>query len=250
MSRQKLLITGAAGTIGQLLLENLKDRYDLILCDQKEPKETAGFPFTTIDIADMASVSEVFSNHTDVHTVIHLAADPRISAPWESLLPNNIIGTYNVFEAARQAGVKRIIYASSINSVDGYRTDIQVNTPMPVAPANLYGASKAWGEAVGRFYADYKGMAVHCLRIGWVTKADNPFIAKAPNELLHMTLTHRDLLHFFDVCLASEEKFGIWHVISNNLFKRLDISDTQKNLGYDPQDDGFSLAGKFQKESD
>ncbi len=247
MSKQNLLITGAAGTIGQLLIQNLKDRYALLLCDQKEAKETAGFPFSTVDIANMASVSQVFANYTDIHTVIHLAADPRISAPWESLLPNNIVGTYNVFEAAHQAGVKRVIYASSINSVDGYRTDIQVNTNMPVAPANLYGASKAWGEAVGRFYADYKNMAVHCLRIGWVTKADNPFFEKAPNKLLHMTLTHSDLLHFFDTCLASEHNFGIWHVISDNHFKRLDISDTQEKLGYAPEDDGFVLAGKWEK---
>ncbi len=197
----------------------------------------------------MSSVTAIFEAHPNIHTVIHLAADPRITAPWESLLPNNIVGTYNVFEAAQQAGCKRILYASSINSVDGYRHDIQVKPSMPVAPANLYGASKAWGEALGRFYADFKDIAVHCLRIGWLTAPTTEF-EKAPNILLHMTLTHADLLKFFDACLVSESNFGIWHVISDNLFKRLDISDTQEKLGYEPTDDGYVLAGKSKPSKD
>ncbi len=247
----KILITGASGRIGQLLVKHLKDRFELVLSDEKEPEETAGFPFMACDISEISSVTAIFETHPNIHTVIHLAADPRITAPWESLLPNNIVGTYNVFEAAQQAGCKRILYASSINSVDGYRHDIQVNTTMPVAPANLYGASKAWGEALGRFYADFKDIAVHCLRIGWVTAPDTDFIKeKAPNILLHMTLTHADLLRFFDACLASEGKFGIWHVISDNLFKRLDLSDTQEKLGYEPKDDGYVLAGKTKPSKD
>ncbi len=246
MPKDKVLITGAAGTIAQLLIPRIQDRYDMVLTDQKEPTETHGFPYIESDIADIASLQSIFNAHSDIHTVIHLAADIRISAPWESLLPNNIIGVYNIFETARAAGCKRVIYASSINSVDGYGKGIQVNTNMPVAPANLYGASKAWGEALGRYYADFKEMAVHCLRIGWVTEHDSDMIQnKAQNDLLHMTITHRDLMKFFDACLASELNFGIWHVISDNFYKRLDISDTKEQLGYEPSDDGYVLSGKI-----
>mgnify|MGYP002779513720 FL=1 len=240
-SKQKLLITGAAGRIGQLFVQHLKDRYDLVLTDIVDAPETFGFPFTKADISSLESIRPLFD---DVHTVVHLAADYRREAPWESLLPNNVIGAYNVFEAAHQANCKRVIFASSINSVDGYPAGMQIHTNMPVAPLNLYGASKAWGEAVGRFYADFKGLSVHCLRLGWVTPHDNEFIkTKANTVMLSMTLTHRDLLNLLDSCLASEVHFAMVHGISDNTFKRLDLSDTKATLGYAPVDDSFVLAG-------
>lgn len=241
---QKILITGAAGRIGQKLAKHLEGRYELILCDQKTTAENASPPILTIDTSDFAAFNQVFKQHSDIHTVIHLAADPRTTAVWESLLPNNIVGAYNVFEAAQQANVKRILFASSINAVDGYEQDVQVKTSMPVAPANLYGATKAWGEALGRFYADYKDMQVHCLRIGWVVEHDDERIQIAPHELLHMTTSYRDLLHFFDACIDSKLNFAVWHVTSDNYPNRLDISDSKAELSYQPQDDGFELRKK------
>ena len=122
---------------------------------------------------------------------------------------------------------------------------------MPVAPLNLYGASKAWGEAVGRFYADFKDMDVHCLRIGWLTPHDGERLkTEAKHDLLRMAVTHRDLLKLFDSCLASSLPFGIWHGLSDNFFKRLDLTDTQEKLGYAPTDDGYVLAGKIPSPKD
>jgi len=243
---QIILITGAAGRIGQLLINHLQGRYDLMLTDINEPAITHNYPFILADLSNFESVKAIFKQCANVHTVVHFAADPRTAAPWESLLPNNIVATYNVFEAATQAGAKRIIFASSINSVDGYPTGVQVKTNMPVAPANLYGASKAWGEALGRFFADQKDIAVQCLRIGWVTPDDADLLHNdATNILLHMAVTHGDLLKFIDASLASDVKFGIWHVISDNFWKRLDISDTCEQLGYAPEDDAYVLSGKI-----
>jgi nucleoside-diphosphate-sugar epimerase len=244
MTKEKLLITGAAGKIGQLFVHHLKDGYGLVLTDIVEAPETFGFPFTKADISSLESIRPLFDG---VDTVIHLAADYRTSAPWESLLPNNVIGAYNVFEAAHQAKCKRVIFASSINSVAGYPAGVQVHTTMPVAPLNLYGASKAWGEAVGRFYADFKGLSVHCLRLGWVTPHDNDYIKqKAGTNMLSMTMTHRDLLNLLECCLNSSEQFAMVHGISDNTFKRLDISTTKELLGYAPVDDAFVLAGLIQ----
>jgi nucleoside-diphosphate-sugar epimerase len=238
---KRILVTGASGRIGQLLVKHFKDRYDFVLCDAKEPSETFDFPFTKVNIADFNSIRPLFEG---VDIVIHLAADPRTSAPWESLLPNNIVGTYHVFEAAFQAGCKKVIYASSINSVDGYPDGIQIHTDMPVAPLNLYGASKAWGEAVGRFYSDMKGMSVYCLRLGAVTNENEPRIKGSQNMTwLGMLLSYRDMLKLFDGCLNTKHKFMIVHGISDNTVKRLDISDTKEKLGYVPMDDGFELAG-------
>ncbi len=247
--KEKLLITGAAGTIGRLLTEHLRDRYALVLTDKSEASPSADLPYVSADISDFEAVKRVFSAHPGVHTVIHLAADIRTTAPWESLLPNNIVGTYNVFEAAHGAGCGRVLFASSINAVNGYPPDLQINTSMPVAPANLYGASKAWGEALGRFYADQKGMAVHCLRLGWVTPHDGEkLMTDAKNDLLQMAITHRDLVRLFESCLASSLPFGVFHGVSDNFWKRLDISDTRERTGYAPEDDAYVLAGKLEPE--
>jgi len=250
LSQQKVLITGAAGRIGRLLTKGLKDHYDLVLTDQKKPEETFDLPFQETDIADYTSVESVFEAFPGIHTVIHLAADPSVRAAWESLLPNNIVGAYNIFEAAHRANCQRVIFASSVNAVDGYPQSVQVRTDMPVAPANLYGASKAWGEALGRFYADYKSMAVHCLRLGAVTPRDAERLQSFKRDLLEMFISHKDLLKLFKACLASELNFGIWHGSSDNLFKRLDISDTKERLGYAPSDDGFVLSGKIPNPED
>jgi uronate dehydrogenase len=240
MTKQKLLITGAAGRIGQRLTAHWRDRYDFVLTDKRALGETHGFPFTEAHLSDLETIRPLF---TGVHTVIHLANDANPKATWESLLPNNVIANYNVFQAALEKGCKRVIFASSVNAIANYPADVQVTTNMPVAPPNLYGATKAWGEALGRFYADQKGLSVICLRLGWVTDKDNKRLV--PDfPLLDIALTYDDLLRLFDACMATTSvRFGLFHGISNNRFKRLDISDTRRVLGYEPQDDAYVLAG-------
>jgi NAD(P)-dependent dehydrogenase (short-subunit alcohol dehydrogenase family) len=238
--KQKLLITGAAGRIGQRLTEHWRNRYDLVLTDKRTPEATHGFSFTKAGLEDLAVIRPLFSG---VHTVIHLANDANPRANWESLLPNNMIANYNVFQAAVEANCQRVIFASSVNAVAGYPADVQIKTDMPVAPPNLYGATKAWGEALGRFYADQKGLSVLCLRLGAVMQPDDKRF-RSDYPLLDIALTYADLLRLFDAALAATHvKFGTFHGISNNRFKRLDISDTRLILGYEPKDDAYVLAG-------
>jgi hypothetical protein len=136
-----------------------------------------------------------------------------------------------------------VILASSINAVAGYPADVQVTTAMPVAPANLYGATKAFGEAMGRYYADQRNLSVLCLRLGAVVAPNDARIAPG-HPLLDSMLTTADLLKLYDACLASEHvRFGIFHGISENRFKRLDISDTRSVLRFEPCDDAFVLTG-------
>jgi uronate dehydrogenase len=245
MTKQKLLITGAAGRIGQRLTTHWRDRYDFVLTDKRVLETTHGFPFTEANLSDLEGIRPLFAG---VHTVIHLANDANPKAAWESLLPNNVIANYNVFQAALEQGCKRVIFASSVNAVANYPADVQVKPDMPVAPPNLYGATKAWGEALGRFYADQKGLGVICLRLGWVTDKDNKQLV--PDfPLLDIALTYDDLLRLFDACMAATSvRFGLFHGISDNRFKRLDISDTRRVLGYEPQDDAYVLAGVVSSE--
>ncbi|MFZ1752969.1 MAG: NAD(P)-dependent oxidoreductase [Caldilineaceae bacterium] len=238
--KRKLLLTGASGRIGSFFLKTYKDDYDFVLTDKREPAETHGYPFHLADLSDFAAVQALCEG---VDTVVHLGADPSMEATWESLLPNNVIATYNVFEAARLAGCRRVIFASSINAVFGYPADVQVHREMPIFPINLYGATKCWGEALGRYYSATHRLSSICLRFG----------AVQPRDSSHIDLEHPyiDIILTWDDCArliasavnaADTISFGIYHGVSENRYKRLDISSARRELGYAPQDDAFAMA--------
>jgi nucleoside-diphosphate-sugar epimerase len=239
--RSKVLITGAAGRIGSFLTRHLADQYDFVLTDVRPPDDTYGFPFVTADISDLTAMQALCR---DIDTVVHLAADPSTAATWESLLPRNIVGVQNIFQAAHEANCRRVIFASSVNAVAGYPREVQVHTSMPVRPLNLYGASKVWGEAVACFYADQRGLAAICLRFGWVIARDSQHL-RPDHPLLSMALTYEDLSKLVVASIEAPDslRFGIFHGVSNNRWKRLDISDARSLLGYAPEDDAFVLAG-------
>jgi len=245
---KKILITGASGKIGSFLTGQLVGRYECVLTDIRPPEDAHGYPFIAADISDLEAVRAVCQG---IDTVVHLAADPNRKATWESLLPRNVIGVYNIFEAAAAAGCRRVIFASSINAVEGYPPGVQVHTNMPVRPPNLYGATKAWGEALARFYADQRGLSAICLRFGAVAvsqgKAETaPNIPKTPG-FFSIVLTYEDMVRLVVASLEAPDdlRFGIFHGVSDNRFKRLDISDTREVLGYQPEDDAFVIFGAF-----
>jgi nucleoside-diphosphate-sugar epimerase len=237
---RKILITGAAGRIGSSLTRDFSGRYDLLLSDVRAPGDTLGHPFVEADIADLDAMRSLCAG---VDTVVHLAADPSMDATWESLLPRNIVGLYTIFQAAHEAGCRRVIFASSVNAVFGYPKDVQVRTDMPVRPLNLYGASKAWGEAVACFYADQRGISAICLRFGWVIERDSELL-RPDHPYLDIALTYEDLTRLVAASVDAPDdlRFGVFHGVSDNRWKRLDISDARKVLGYAPEDDAFALA--------
>lgn len=239
-SRRNVLITGAAGKIGQLAARGLGEQYDLVLTDCRPLPEPGRWPFTLADLADLEPLCALCEG---VDTVLHLGAVSDAHADWDALLPSNVIGVYNILEAAHRAGCARVILASSIMAVDGYPQDQCIPADWPVRPLNLYGATKAWGEAVGRFYADQRGLSVLCLRLGWVTPANARNLLPG-HRYLTAALVHQDLLRLLDAALSApaDLRFGIFHGISNNRVKRLDIAETCRVLGYAPQEDAIALA--------
>lgn len=243
---RKVLITGGAGGIGQFIAGQWQHKYDIALTDIKEPAQTFGFPFSQTDLSDFDAVRVLC---TGMDTVVHLGADPRMDAPWESLLPNNVIATYNVFEAARQAGCRRIIFASSINAVFGYPAELQVHTDMTVYPINLYGATKCWGEAVARYYSHTHGLSAICLRFGAVSarpgqhpRFDDRYDINHP--YIDIILTYEDLTQLVEKSIEAPDDldFAVFHGVSNNRWKRIDISDARAIIGYEPEDDAFAYA--------
>ena len=172
---------------------------------------------------------------------MHLAADPSPAATWQSVRDLNIGGTYNAFVAAKSAGCRRVVYASSIHAVSGYPPDVQVKTSEPVNPGDLYGVSKCFGEAMGRYMAEQEGVSVIALRIG----AFQP-VEKAEDEsslaMVDAFVSKRDLNQLIERSIDVENvRFAVLHGLSNNRFKRLDISDARELVGYAPVDDATAL---------
>lgn len=164
---KRVLLTGAAGGIGTMLRSLLKGVYsELRLSDIAEPQGLGKDEnFVPADLADMAAVEKIVKG---ADGIIHLGG-VSIEKPWEMIHQANIVGGYNLFEAARRHGVKRVVFASSNHAMGFYRRNRRVGTEALVRPDSRYGVSKAFGEALGALYADKYGLRVLCIRIGNVT---------------------------------------------------------------------------------
>lgn len=237
-SALRVLITGAAGNIGRTLRAHLKGRYALLRLTDIAPQEDAGAgeEVATVDIGDMAALE---NSMRGIDCVIHLAGVPE-EAPWDKVLPLNIEGCYNVFEAARRAGVRRVVFASSNHAVGFHRRETFIDTRVEPRPDGRYGVSKVFGEAVGRLYADKYGLSVACLRIGSF-RPDN-----RPTESRHLLtwISHRDMAQLARRCLEHPGyHFVVVYGVSNNLRNRWDNTPV-KFLGYRPQDNAEDFAAQ------
>jgi uronate dehydrogenase len=160
----RILLTGATGAIGSRLRTMLPAAYpDLVLSDLKAPPDLR--PGETFKQADLADMSQVAAICKGIDGIIHLGGH-SIEGPWDAILQANIIGCYNLFEAARLAGVKRVVFASSNHAVGFYPRHQRIGPHVTARPDSRYGVSKVFGEALGALYADKHGMGVTCLRIG------------------------------------------------------------------------------------
>ncbi|MGD9045042.1 MAG: NAD(P)-dependent oxidoreductase [Desulfobacterales bacterium] len=241
MSRKKILITGAAGSIGKVLKASLKKWYQLrLLCHQNIlPAESD----EEVCLGSITDPSKMVEASTGVNAVVHLAANSWEDSAFEEVLQPNIIGTYTVFEACRQAGVGRIIYASS-NHVTGYYEIERTYTTaeMPVRPDGYYGVSKVFGEALGRYYADAFGISVICIRIG-TCRSKSHVIKRDDDRILSTWLSHRDMVQLVRRSIEAEAiRFGIYYGISGNTRAYWDIENARKEIGYAPQDNAETYA--------
>jgi uronate dehydrogenase len=161
---RKVLLTGACGGVGTRLRKLLKPIYpDLILSDLKAPDDLQ--PDETFVPANLANYSEVEAALDGIDGVIHLGGY-SIEGPWETILQSNIVGTYNLYEAARKKGVKRVVFASS-NHVHGfYPRDQKIGVDAVALPDTRYGLSKLFGEGAAALYAYKYGVSSLCVRIG------------------------------------------------------------------------------------
>ena len=245
MPVRRLLVTGLSGLIGGALHKHLGARYPIRALNRRP---VPGVECVQADLADLDAIQPAFK---DIDTVVHLAASAGDRHSPEDLLRSNVSGTYNVFEAARRAGVKRVIFASSGATVAGWERESPFSdivngryeavgswSPLthdtPIRPGGLYGATKVWGEALARVYADTHGMSMICLRIGRVRAEDRPM---APREF-SVWCSQRDVVRMLEACIEAPERvrFDVFYVVSANRWSYRDLEHARAVLGWTPLD--------------
>jgi len=229
----RVLITGAGGAIGTALREGLPARGFALRSHDRTPIEPA--PDEEMVTGDVTDLDALTSAMAGVDAVVHLAAIAT-EASYDEIAATNIGGTYAAFEAARRAGVRRVVYASSNHAVGFYPR-------MPLAPADLrprpdtyYGVSKVFGEALGSLYADRYGLQVACLRIG-------SFLPR-PQRRRHLStwLSPGDMVRLTQACLSTPDLgFAVVWGISANTRGWWDL-EPGRALGYFPVDDAETYA--------
>jgi len=239
---KKILLTGATGRIGKEFWQYAGDKYDLRVTSRS--LERLGNPgrheAMELESADLDACQRACKG---IHTVIHLAADPSPQADfYGSLLDNNVKGAYNMFRAAKDQGCQRMVYASSIQVIEGYPLDVTGAVDRPTRPLNLYAVTKCFGEALCHYFSMVEGLSCIAVRIGNYegNTPANSGIKDARN--LSAFISIRDMNHMLEQCIETPDiQFGIVQGVSDNRFKRMDITSTRELIGYEPQDDAFVL---------
>ncbi|MFZ0193268.1 MAG: NAD(P)-dependent oxidoreductase [Pseudolabrys sp.] len=223
---QKILITGAAGDVGTRLRKLLKGVYSLRVSDIRKPADLgADDEFVAADLGDYEQTKQITAG---IDGIVHLGGY-SVEGPWETIHKSNIVGCYNLFEAAYRSGVKRIVFASSNHAVGFYPRDRKIGVDVTVRPDSRYGVSKAFGEAVGALYADKHGLRVTCIRIGNV--GDKPL----DKRRMSIWIKPEDLAQLIRIGLEHPDiRFEIFYGASDNAAGWWDNSNARR-FGYRPQ---------------
>lgn len=243
MAKKKVLVTGAAGRIGQVMVDGLHDRYDLrVLYNRTVLDQRYNEEVMVANITDLEKMEEAVDG---MDAVVHLAGNPSGGASFEDTVEANIIGTYSIYEACKRKGVKRVIFAST-NHVTGMyekKGPIYTTWEMPVRPDSYYGASKAYGEALGRYYWDEYGLSVICHRIGSFQPVSSVQNRKS-DRILSTWLSYKDTvqLTWRSIEASDEIGFAIYFGISGNTRAYWDIQNAREEIGYDPEDNAEDFA--------
>ena len=220
--RMKILITGAAGAVGSRLIQGMAGRYFLRGLDREQ---VAG--------ADEAIIGDVGDGDTmlkateGMDAAIHLTG---VDHEWEGVLQTNLIGTYNLLEACRVNGGKRVAYASRAGVHGPQPDEITRNVHMTLQPVGLYTVSKVFGEALGFSYVQQHGLEFVAVRIGNFNRnRDQP---EHPHQL-----SHGDCVRVFErAVIHPGVEYEIVYGVSDSTWPRYDLDHGRRVIGYDPQD--------------
>ena len=244
MVKPKILITGASGLIGGLVLKALCRKYDFTTVNRRKVE---GFPTTQADISDLEAILPAFKG---IDSVLHLASHTA-GNNWDKQMSVDIGGTYNVYEAARRSGVKRVVYASSGGTMLGYEGDQpyfdivaahydkvpdqwqMVTHEWAPRPNDLFYVAKVCGEVIGRYFSDQYGISSVNIRLGAVLADDKPTLRRHYPGYL----SQADCVQMIDKCLSAPEsvQYDIFDAISDNRWRWRDTSHANDVLGWQPE---------------
>ena len=231
MSKKRVLLTGAAGLIGSACRKHWGDRYDLRLLVYVPADRPADAQDVIVGgCQDLELMKEATEG---VDAVVHLAGIPGEKS-FQELLESNVVGTYNVIEASRLNGVKRVIFASTNHVTGAWEWNgVQANPDMPPRADSLYGCSKAYGEVLGRYYADRYKLEFIALRIGGVNREDHPTGLRD----IWMWTSQRDIAELIHLAIDTEGiQFAIVYGASDCPNSCLEFSSSRERLGFAPKD--------------
>jgi len=238
---KRILITGAAGVVGTAIRKHLAGRYAFRLMDVKPVPDAQ--PGDQTVVGNVADFQDVLEATRGVVAIVHLALGSGQRHGTDAnraqrTIDVDIRALYNVYEAAHVNKVGGVVFASTnhvagLNEQDG----IVARPEMPVRPDGIYGAGKAFGEALGRYYAERKGVRVHCIRIANFNGKDEPGRDYEPG--MSRWLSPRDAAQLVWRCIeAAHAPFGIFYGVSRGAEKKWDLTTSREVLGYEPEDDG------------
>ncbi|MDX2254936.1 MAG: NAD(P)-dependent oxidoreductase [Pseudanabaenaceae cyanobacterium bins.39] len=242
-SIKSVVITGASGTVGETVVDSLREHYELTLFDIKP------HPRFPVKLVDLANWHEVYNNLPEADAIIHLAAIPQEDSP-EKILRSNIQATLNVFEGARIRGIQRVIFASSIMTYLGHHRQSKPIQPLHpqfhTLPTTHYAVSKLYGEQLGQVYAHNFGLSVICIRLGWYPRI--PTTQEHLDSQLPILISIQDCKRLFHACLAVETmEYAIVNGLSRGGKDYYDLDIGKELLGFYPNDDLEATAYQHRK---
>lgn len=227
-----VVVTGAAGGIGALVVSRLGARWRIRATDLR--------PGTGIEVLDVTDPDGCRILFAGADAVVHLAADPDPQADWSALRGPNVEGAYAVAAAARECGVRRLVLASSLQAVSAPPEGRQRRAEDPPRPANLYGATKAWAEALGSWVAATSRTSVVALRIGYFSEQP-PAGEQATPRNLSGWLSHDDCVRLIQAAVECGcDGLAVVNGISANRHPIAELGDAERGIGYAPVDDAWA----------
>ena len=224
-------VTGARGRIGSALVEQLAAHgYRLTLVDRPGTGVGRMSSLGTIVELDLAQPPPL-ALFAGVEVVVHLAGEARQDASWETLLPDNIQASYYVASEALRAGCRRLIVASSVHAVYASPTP-PVAVDGPVAPANLYGVTKCFAEALAFWCAHRGPMSAAAVRIGAFQTVEAAQASGAAERMADTFIAASDLVSLLELVITAEYQFALLHAAAPGRNVLLDTSATEKMLGW------------------
>jgi hypothetical protein len=243
--RERILITGPGGRVGLQIVPLLREHFALRLLDASPLRSlplSGDDEFVLADIRDSDALRQACEG---AKALVHLAAISDEDDFHSKLLPVNLGGVFNAFEAARLAGVKKVIFPSTGQTVLNYGRGQWVTPEMPVRPSTVYACTKIFGEALARYYADIHGVSIICIRLCYFRAYDDPLLRIPAHDVQREWCSPRDLTQLIVKSIRADVTFAIFFGVSNNTGRFWDISNAQKLLGYEPRDNAADyLAGK------